>query len=107
MCYTIYDKAITINKDDIKYAHENVIKNKAISWDLISSISLKNAIKPEYYDIIKNILNRYLIQDVIPEEINTSRLFCLNIQANEPDNVNNLRPIAISSIILKIIDSEY
>ena len=103
--YTINDKVITINKDDIKYAHENVIRNKAVSWDLIPGISLKNAIKPEYYDIIKNILNRYLIPGVIPEEITTSRLFCLNKKANEPGNVNNLRPIAISSTILKIIES--
>ena len=95
--YTINDKVITINKDDIKYAHENVIRNKAVSWDLIPGISLKNAIKPEYYDIIKNILNRYLIPGVIPEEISKS--------ANEPGNVNNLRPIAISSTILKIIES--
>ena len=103
--YTINDKVITITKDDIKYAHENVVKNKAVSWDLIPGISLKNSIKPEYYDIIKDILNRYLIPGVIPEEITTSRLFCLNKKANEPGNVNNLRPIAISSTILKIIES--
>ena len=75
--YTINDKVITINKDEIKYAHENVLKNKAVSSDLIPGISLKNAIKHEYYDIIKK-LNRYLISGVIPEDITTSRLFCLN-----------------------------
>ena len=55
--------------------------------------------------MIKNILYRYLIQDVIPEEISTSRLFCLNKKANEPGKVNNIRPIVISSNILKIIES--
>ena len=93
----INDKTITIDDNDIKYAHKNVIKNKAVSWDLIPGISLKNAIKPEYYNIIKNILNRYLIPGVIPEEITTSRLFCLNKKANEPGDINNIRPIAISS----------
>ena len=103
--YNFNDKVITITKDDIKYAHENVVKNKAVSWDLIPGISLKNSIKPEYYDIIKDILNRYLIPGVIPEEITTSRLFCLNKKANEPGDVNNLRPIAISSTIIKMIES--
>ena len=88
----INDKTITIDDNDIKYAHKNVIKNKAVSWDLIPGISLKNAIKPEYYNIIKNILNRYLIPGVIPEEITTSRLFCLNKKANEPGDINNIRP---------------
>ena len=103
--YNFNDKVIKITKDDIKYANENVIRNKAVSWDLIPGISLKNSIKPEYYDIIKDILNRYLIPGVIPEEITTSRLFCLNKKANEPGDVNNLRPIAISSTIIKMIES--
>ena len=103
--YNFNDKVITITKDDIKYAHENVVRNKAVSWDLIPGISLKNSIQPEYYDIIKDILNRYLIPGVIPEEITTSRLFCLNKKANEPGDVNNLRPIAISSKIIKMIES--
>ena len=54
--------------------------------------------------MIKNILYRYLIQDVIPEEISTSRLFCLNKKANEPGKVNNIRSIAISSTLLKITE---
>ena len=41
----------------------------------------------------------------MPEEITTNRLFCLNKKQNEPGNVDNLRPIAISSIILKMIES--
>ena len=76
-----------------------------MSWDLIPGISLKNAIKHDYYNIIKNILNRYLIPDVIPEEIITNRFFCLNKKANEPGDINNIRPIAISSTILKMIES--
>ena len=84
---------------------KNVIKNKAVSWDLIPGISLKNAIKPEYYNKIKDTFNICLIPGVMPEEIITSRLFCLNKKANEPGDVNNIRPIAISSTILKIIES--
>ena len=49
--------------------------------------------------------NRYLIPGVIPDEINTSRLFCLNKKADEIGNVDNLRPIAISSTFMKILES--
>jgi len=34
-----------------------------------------------------------------------SRLFCLNKKVDEIDNVDNLRPIAISSTFIKILDS--
>ena len=49
--------------------------------------------------------NRYLIPGVIPDEINTSRLFCLNKKADEIGNVDNLRPIAKSSTFMKILES--
>ena len=65
--------------------------------DLISGISLKNVIKPEYYDLI--------IPGAIPEEITKSILFCSNKKANEPGDINIIRPIAISSTILIIIES--
>ena len=34
-----------------------------------------------------------------------SRLFCLNKKADEVGNVDNLRPIAISSTFIKMIES--
>ena len=49
-----------------------------------------------YYNKINSILNRNLIPGVMPEENITSRLFCLNKKANEPDDINNIRPIATS-----------
>ena len=99
--YSFNDKVIKITHEDIKFAYENIIKDKAVSWDLIPGKSLKKAIEPEYYEKIKNILNRYLIPCVMPEEITASRLFCLNKNANEAGDVNNLRPIAISILYLK------
>ena len=49
--------------------------------------------------------NRYLIPGLIPDEINTSRLFCLNKTADEIGKVDNLRSIAISSTFIKILES--
>ena len=51
--------------------------------------------------------NRYLIPGVIPDEINTNRLFCLNKKADEIGNVDNLRPIAISSTFIKYQNLQY
>ena len=106
------DGVIEINKEDIKYALNKVVKNKATSWDLIPGKAIKNAInlvdKNKLDDVYENLVkmyNRYLIPGVIPDEINTSRLFCLNKKADEIGNVDNLRPIAISSTFMKILES--
>ena len=40
----------------------------------------------------------------MPKEITTFRLFCLNKKANEPGDINNIRPISISSTILKLME---
>jgi hypothetical protein len=49
-------------------------------------------------------LNEILRKNVIPEEIVTARLFCLNKDASNHGNVDNLRPIAISSTFMKLIE---
>ena len=110
--FNINDGVIEINKEDIKYALNKVVKNKATSWDLIPGKAIKNAInlvdKNKLDDVYENLVkmyNRYLIPGVIPDEINTSRLFCLNKKADEIGNVDNLRPIAISSTFMKILES--
>jgi hypothetical protein len=110
-CYfDINDKVINITKEDIIYGCKNVVKNKATSWDLIPGKCIKKALKKiedlnPVYENLKVILNRYLIPGVIPEEITTNRLFCLNKKADEVGDINNIRPIAISSTFMKLIES--
>ncbi len=108
--YDINDKVINITKEDIIYGCKNVVKNKATSWDLIPGKCIKKALKKiedlnPVYENLKVILNRYLIPGVIPEEITTNRLFCLNKKADEVGDINNIRPIAISSTFMKLIES--
>ena len=86
--FNIKEGVIKINKEDIKYALNKVVKNKATSWDLIPGKAIKNAInlieKDKLDNIYENIVkmyNRYLIPGVIPDEINTSRLLYLNKKA--------------------------
>ena len=106
------DNVIDINATDVQYAIKKVVKNKAVSWDLIPGKAIKNAInlmKKEELNIVYNniskVFNRYLKPEVIPNEMTISRLFCLNKKADEVGNVDNLRPIAISSTFIKMIES--
>ena len=80
--------------------------------DLIQSKAIKNSInliKKEDLNIVYNniakVFNRYLKSKAIPNEMTISRLFCLNKKADEIGNVDNLRPIAISSTFMKILES--
>ena len=57
------------------------------------------------YNNISKVFNRYLKPEVIPNEMTISRLFCLNKKAEEVGNVDNLRPIVISSEFIKMIES--
>ena len=66
---------------------------------------LKNNHYNPVYENLKTTLNRYLILGVIPEEIITSRLFCLNKKSDEVGEINNIIPIAISSTFIKLIES--
>ena len=56
------------------------------------------------YEKLTNIFNRYIEFNALPKEITTFRLLCLNKKANEPADINNIRPISISSIILKLME---
>ncbi len=40
----------------------------------------------------------------MPKDITNFRFFCLNKKANEPGDINNIRPTAISSTILKLME---
>ena len=42
--------------------------------------------------------------DLVPENLSLGRLLCLNKNANEPGNINGIRPIAIMSVIIKICE---
>ena len=63
--------------------------------------------KDKFNDVcnkLKEILNNYITYQRIPEEITISRLFCLNKNASEAGDINNIRPIAIASTFIKIIE---
>ena len=103
------NKVLIITKDEIINSIKEAVKDKAVSWDLIPGICLKELFNspdknPLIYEKLANIFNRYIKYNAIPNEITTFRLFCLNKKGNEPGDINNIRPIAISSTILKLIE---
>ena len=51
-----------------------------------------------------NLMNKVLRCDSIPEEIFSCRLVCFNKKANEPGNLDNIRPISINNTYMKIIE---
>ena len=100
---------LTITKEEVINSFKEAAKDKAVSWDLIPGICLKDVFKAQkenslIYEKLANIFNRYIKFNAIPKEITTFRLFCLNKKANEPGDINNIRPIAISSTILKLME---
>ena len=102
-------KDLIITKEEVEYSFKEAAKDKAVSWDLIPGICLKELYKAQkenssIYEKLANIFNRYIKFNAIPKEITTFRLLCLNKKANEPGDINNIRPIAISSTILKLME---
>ena len=103
------NKALIITKEEVENSFKEAAKDKAVSWDLIPGICLKELFKAQkenslIYEKLANIFNRYIKFNAIPKEITTFRLLCLNKKANEPGDINNIRPIAISSTILKLME---
>ena len=100
---------LLIQDYELYKAFDLVSMDKAVSWDLIpgkSISSLKN--KNNYLEIIiklTNVLNEILRMDILPEQLVTARLFCLNKDSSNHGDVDNLRPIAISSTFLKLIET--
>ena len=102
-------KNLIVTKEEVENSFKEAAKDKAVSWDLIPGICLKELFKSQkenslLYEKLANIFNRYIEFNAIPKEITTFRLLCLNKKANEPGDINNIRPFAISSTILKLME---
>ena len=93
---------LIVTKKEVKNSFKEAAKDKAVSWGLISGICLKELFKSQkenslLYEKLANIFIRYIKLNALPKEMTTFRLLCLNKKANEPGNINNIRPFAISS----------
>ena len=104
------DEVIRVNYREVKYAIRRSVKDKAVAWDLIPGKAInklckkKAKYKKEIVQKITELINEYLESKCIPIEMCTSRLFFLNKEASEIGKLDKIRPIAISSSFIKIIE---
>ena len=102
------------NNKDIEKSIKESNLNKATSWDMIPGKIFKRFVSSKDKDNIEHIkkLNnlREFINDLVnnyiyyPEEIATARLVCINKDASKLGDINNIRGIAVNSIIIKLIE---
>jgi hypothetical protein len=78
--------------------------DKATSWDFIPGKSYE-AIKKDPVTVINltEFINE-IVSTSIPRVFNEARLMCLNKNAREPGKIDSIRPIAIVSVIIKVIE---
>ena len=108
------DKVIPITEEDIDFAFGFVKHDKAVSWDLIPGRSfkflkkLKGSDLPKYNLVCKGIatmIAEMLEKKSFPTDVMVSRLMCLNKNASEVGKLENIRPIAIASTLLKLLEA--
>ena len=122
-----YNNMLNNNGYKIKYNYKNfyiilqpyeildslnkINTNKAVSFDYIPSNFIniiKNKLnKNEFIKFINNLTifyNKLINYKELPEEIISSRLFCLNKVGNENGKLENIRPISIFGTLYKIME---
>ena len=51
-----------------------------------------------------NFINKLMQAELMPDNLSLGRLLCLNKNANEPGNIDSIRPIVILGVIIKICE---
>ena len=108
------DGIMLLNAGLVETALDNVKLDKAVSWDLIPGEMFQLVKETEKTNrplfvhlcgLIANLINSILNQEIIDNDIFVSRLFCLNKNGDQNGKVDNIRPIAIASTLVKIYES--
>ena len=53
---------------------------------------------------ILNLLNRSFLKNEIPKEWKTAKIIMIKKKPNDPNNINNYRPISLTSTLVKLIE---
>lgn len=111
--FYVHGSAIEVSEEDVVEAIANLPSDKAVSWDMIPSGVLKviaewvKTEKEKYKRVIEtlvNVLNSLLKRDMLPMELFTARLVCLNKEADKRGTLDTIRPIAVTGLINKILE---
>ena len=107
------DALITLDGNAVDKAISELSLEKATSWDLLPGTAFKEILalgttdRPKYdatMTNLANMLNQILRWKNLPEEIFTARLVCLNKEAGQLGQLDTIRPIAVMSILQKIVE---
>jgi hypothetical protein len=103
-----------LTTSDIDDAIFKVSLDKAVSWDLIPGNIFKEFKKLKksntlVYNFLcsklADSLNEMIATNHIPIDMATSRLVCLNKNGSERGRLDSIRPISVSSTVLKLLQS--
>ena len=100
-----------LSKETLEYTDEIVLEalnkldlNKATSWDLLPGNFFRIFKKRENLPHLVNFINKLMQAELMPDNLSLGRLLCLNKNANEPGNIDSIRPIVILGVIIKICE---
>ena len=92
-------------KEDVREALINLNLSKATGWDFIPGIAYREFIRNDRAITgLTELLNEISAYPLLPHEISTGRLICLNKNQPEPGIVDALRPITVTGIISKLLE---
>ena len=100
---------LTFSADEVRKAMEKTSFDKATGWDFIPGEVFKLIMKDvKLFDefceraatLFTELINR---DDDIPSEIILARLVCLNKNGNECGRLDSIRPIAVNTMLTKIM----
>ena len=111
--YYVHGETIEVAEEDVREALSNLPTDKAVSWDMIPSTVLKEINEWSKTDLGKynsvvssltNAMNSLLKQDMLPVDLFTARLVCLNKEADKRGTLDTIRPIAVTGLINKMLE---
>jgi hypothetical protein len=103
--YPIFGVLIAPTEQEFGTAVEELATGKAISWDTLPDkiLTIMKAV-PEVKNAFFKLIEIGLRRQSFPLEIFVNRLMLLNKSPKEIPSIDNIRPIAINSVIQKIIE---
>jgi hypothetical protein len=112
----IYDQSnlVKVNAGDVEMGLLKMSTGKAVSGDMLCDVSVKLILDLRRSDIdgykrilegLATLVSQILGGPGIPNEIQTARLLFLNKTATETGKIDNVRPISIDGVVIKLVEA--
>lgn len=111
-----YDRndLILVTNGDIERALYKMSTGKAVSGDMLCDKSIEAILKlrgkdiRKYLDLVEGLtvlISQVIASECIPDELQTARLIFLNKTAGETGKIDNVRPISIDGVVIKLLEA--